>query len=149
MTELLLDPVDTQNALELHQSGSSSTDNIGIGGDDAEVGLALRDDKNNSLKPFQFKENGTSEHPDATSGHAELDIGDNVPGHYDVTGQNCIATVATVSPDLFRYRCGLYPYQPVHTDMEEQLVNLLLLPIHLILILSFSFFLSFVSFLFP
>lgn len=110
MTELLLDPVDTQNTLELHQSGSSSTDNIGIGGDDAEVGLVLRDDKNNSLKPFQSKENGTSEHPDATSGHAELDIGDNVPGHYDVTGQNCIATVATVSPDLFRYRCVAAAY---------------------------------------
>jgi len=145
ITGHILDPVDTQNTLELHQSGFSNRDDIGMDGDDAEVGHILCDDKNNSLEPFQSKEFGTSEHPDATSDHAKLDrTEENVRGLHDVTGQNLIASV---SPVLFRYRCGLYPYQPVHTDMEEgKLVHLPRIRSSLILTISLG--LSFVYFCF-
>lgn len=105
MSEHPLDSVDTQNTLDLHQSGLSDRDNTEGDGDDAEVDPVLRDDKNNSL---ESEENGTLDHLDATSGHAELGTEENaVRGLHDVTWQN---RIATVSPALFRYRCGLYPY---------------------------------------
>ena len=104
MIEHLLDPVDTQNTFELHQSDFLNRDDIEMSSDDAEVSPVLHDDKNNSLEPFQSKENGTSEHRDAT--HTKLDTEESVRGLHDVTGQNRIVSVGP-TPLQFEISLGL------------------------------------------